>query len=166
MAGDVERVKNTVATDEIETSAVSYTLHVHDSGHDKDNYTFHEHIGAGNPVLQSSTGTMMERVSSGENILGYNILGSYAEVRAEKDPSIGIIYPEDYTLVLSRVAFISEKAQNPNAARVFLNYLLSKDGRNILANKSNLTSIRAHVEGENDAKGMGERLGDAIGPMR
>ncbi|HLS21079.1 MAG TPA: ABC transporter substrate-binding protein [Paenalcaligenes sp.] len=165
VAGDVERFKNKVTTYDIEKSAVGYMLAVQDSIQDKDYYTFLQQVGAGNLVLQSSTGTMMERVSSGENILGYNILGSYAEVRAEKDPSIGIIYPEDYTLVLSRVAFISEKAQNPNAARVFLNYLLSKDGQDILANQSNLTSIRADVEGDNDAKGMEEKLGDAIRPI-
>ena len=38
-----------------------------------------------------ATGTMMERVRSGENLIGYNILGSYALTRAKKDPSIGIV---------------------------------------------------------------------------
>ena len=52
---------------------------------------------------------MMERVSSGENLIGYNILGSYAEARAKNDPSLGIAYPKDYVLVLSRVSFISRE---------------------------------------------------------
>lgn len=165
VAGDVDRFKNKVTTYDIEKSAVGYMLAVQDSIQDKDYWTFVEEVGSGNLVLQSSTGTMMERVSSGENLLGYNILGSYAEVRAAQDPSIGIVYPEDYTLVLSRIAFISEQAENPNAARVFLNYLLSKDGQDILANQSNLTSIRTDVPGDNDAKGMEEKLGDAIRPI-
>ncbi len=63
--------------------------------------------------MQSSTGTMMERVSSGENLIGYNILGSYAEARAKNDPSLGIAYPKDYVLVLSRVSFISQRANIP-----------------------------------------------------
>jgi hypothetical protein len=33
--------------------------------------------------------------------------GSYAEARAKNDPSLGIAYPKDYVLVLSRVSFIS-----------------------------------------------------------
>ena len=162
---DEARFKNKVTTYDIEKSAVGYMLAVQDSIQDPDYYQFLEQVGSANLVLQSSTGTMMERVSSGENLLGYNILGSYAEVRAESDPSIGIIYPSDYTLVLSRVAFISERAQNPNAARLFLNFLLSKDGQDILANESNLTSIRSDVEGDNDAKGMEEKLGKAIRPI-
>lgn len=56
---------------------------------------------------------MMERVSSGENLIGYNILGSYAEARAKNDPSLGIAYPKDYVLVLSRVSFISQRANIP-----------------------------------------------------
>jgi len=165
VADNVDKFKNKVTTYDIEKSAVGYMLAIQDSIQDKDYFQFIHDVGSGNLVLQSSTGTMMERVSSGENLLGYNILGSYAEARAEKDPSIGIVYPSDYTLVLSRVAFISEKAQNPSAARVFLNFLLSKEGQDILANESNLTSIRSDVEGDNDAKGMEEKLGDAIRPI-
>ena len=30
---------------------------------------------------------MLEKVSSGEHLLGYNVLGSYALVRAKKDPT-------------------------------------------------------------------------------
>ena len=47
-------------------------------------------MGARGVNLQSSTGTMMERIASGENLIGYNILGSYAITRAKKDPSIGV----------------------------------------------------------------------------
>ena len=45
---------------------------------------------------------MMERVSSGENLIGFNILGSYAEARAKSDPSLGIVYPKDYTGAVAR----------------------------------------------------------------
>jgi iron(III) transport system substrate-binding protein len=53
--------------------------------------------------VYSSTGNMLEKVSSGEHILGYNIIGSYAMVRAKKDPNLGVVLPKDYSLVLSRV---------------------------------------------------------------
>ena len=56
----------------------------------------------------SSTGNMLEKDRSGEHLLGYNVLGSYALVRAKKDPSLGVVLPKDYTLVLSRVMFIGE----------------------------------------------------------
>ena len=72
-----------------------------------------------------STGNMLEKVSSGEHLLGYNVLGSYALVRAKKDPSLGVVLPKDYTLVLSRVLFIGKQAKNPNAAKLWTDYVLS-----------------------------------------
>ncbi|VCX63564.1 hypothetical protein BANRA_05281 [Klebsiella pneumoniae] len=75
--------------------------------------------------MQSSTGTMMERVSSGENLIGYNILGSYAEARAKNDPSLGIAYPKDYVLVLSASRLLAE-SEHPNAAKLWLDYVLSE----------------------------------------
>lgn len=80
---------------------------------------------------------MMERVSSGENLIGYNILGSYAEARAKNDPSLGIAYPKDYVLVLSRVSFISG-GEHPNAAKLWLDYVLSEKGQQILASRADI----------------------------
>jgi len=77
-------------------------------------------LGVVGPRVQSSAGTMMERISSGENLLGFNIFNSYAALRAKKDPSIGIVLPKDYALVMSRVMFISKTAKNPNAGKLWL----------------------------------------------
>ena len=123
---NADKFKNKVTTYDVEKSAVGFMLAVQDSRNDSNYFDDLKNIGKGGLVLQSSTGTMMERVSSGENLIGYNILGSYAEARAKKDPSIGVAYPTDYTLVLSRVAFISKSAKNKNAAKLWLDYLLSK----------------------------------------
>lgn len=154
-----DRFRNKVTTYDIEKSAVGYMLAAEDSKVAGDAYwSFIKGVGSANLVLQSSTGTMMERVSSGENLIGYNILGSYAETRAATDKSIGVAYPEDYALVLSRIAFVSKRAQNPNAARIFLDFMLSEEGQNVLANQSQLGSIRNDVEGDNDIKGITERL--------
>ena len=70
-------------------------------------------LGAAGPRFQSSAGTMMERISSGENLLGFNMFDSYAVLRAKKDPSIGIVLPKDYTLIMSRVMFVSKTAEEP-----------------------------------------------------
>jgi len=107
----------------------------------------------------------MERVTSGEHLIGYGIFGSYALARSKKDPNLGIVLPKDYTLLLSRVAFISSKAKNPNAARLFLDYLLSQRGQTIIAGASELYSLRSDVEGEATAKRVNELLGDKIKPI-
>jgi iron(III) transport system substrate-binding protein len=74
------------------------------------------------------------------------VLSSYALARPHED--VGIVYPRDYTLVLSRVALIPRSAPHPNAARVFLDYLLSQRGQEVLAHRVRLGAIRADVGGE------------------
>ena len=115
--------------------------------------------------LQSSSGTMMERISSGEQLIGYNMFLSYAHTRAKKDPGIAYEVPRDYALVLSRVAFVSKTARNPNAAKLFLDYLLSKKGQTTLATGSELPSIRADVEGENTMAGLAKQYGKSLKPI-
>ena len=73
--------------------------------------------------------------------------------------------PKDYTLVTSRVVFIPKGAKNPNAAKLFLDYLLSKRGQDIIANKADLYSLRADVEGEATVKKVEELIGDKARPI-
>ncbi|MCW2255901.1 iron(III) transport system substrate-binding protein [Providencia alcalifaciens] len=160
-----ERFKNKVTTYDIEKSAVGFMLSVEDMKNDPKYFEHLKDIASAGMVVQSSTGTMLERVSSGENLIGYNILEPYTKNRAIKDPSLGIAYPKDYTLVLSRVSFISKQAKNTNAAKLWLDYLLSQKGQDILANQSNLTSIRDDISGDNDIDGMTKLLGSALKPI-
>ena len=76
---------------------------------------------------------MLERIQSGEHILGFNIFSSYARAKQKKDPSLEIVYPKDYTLVMSRIAILPKAARHPNASKVFLDYLLSGRGQEIVA---------------------------------
>lgn len=122
-------------------------------------------MGKAQAKLYTSAGAMMERVTSGEHLIAYGIFGSYALGRSKKDPNLGIILPKDYTMVTSRVAFISSKARNPNAAKLFLDYILSKRGQEIIANKADLYSLRSDVEGEATIKGVSQLIGDKARPV-
>lgn len=115
--------------------------------------------------LYTSAGAMMERVTSGEHLIGYGVFGSYALGRSKKDPNLGVVLPKDYTLVTSRVIFISEKAKNPNGAKLFVDYILSKRGQTIIANHAELYSLRDDVEGEATAKKVAEAVGDKARPV-
>ncbi len=115
--------------------------------------------------LYTSAGAMMERVTSGEHLIAYGIFGSYALGRSKKDPNLGIVLPKDYTMVTSRVAFIPKGAKNPNAGKLFLDYLLSKRGQEIVANKADLYSLRSDVDGEATLKRVTELIGDKARPV-
>jgi iron(III) transport system substrate-binding protein len=122
-------------------------------------------MGKAQAKLYTSAGAMMERVTSGEHLIAYGIFGSYALGRSKKDPNLGIVLPKDYTMVTSRVAFISKNARNPNAGKLFLDYILSKRGQDIIANKADLYSLRSDVEGEATMKGVSQLVGDKARPV-
>jgi hypothetical protein len=60
--------------------------------------------------------------------------------------------------------FISSKAAHPNAARLRVDYLLSKRGQQMVA-KSDLGSLRADVDDGMTLSALGKRLGPAVKPI-
>ncbi|MES2105378.1 MAG: ABC transporter substrate-binding protein [Pseudomonadota bacterium] len=161
----LDKFKNKVTSYDIEKSGVGFMFITQDSRENKEFWELAKAFGAASLRVQSSTGTMLERISSGENLLGYNILGSYALVRAAKDPSIGVVLPKDYTLVLSRVMFISKGAKHPNAAKLWLDYTLSKRGQTMIANEAKLYAIRADVKGETTSSNLAKQIGTGLKPL-
>ena len=160
-----DKIKGKVTTYDIEKSGVGFMLITQDSKYNPAFWDFVKALGVAGPRFQSSSGTMMERISSGENLLGYNIFSSYAALRAKKDPSIGIVLPKDYTLVMSRVMFASKSAKNPNAAKLWVDYILSKRGQTLIGNQAELGSIRADVEGEMTLAGFTKTMGATLKPI-
>lgn len=160
-----QRFKGKVTTYDPEKSGVGFLLATQDAKTSQGFWDLAKVLGESGAHFQANTGTMIERISSGENLLGYNMLGAYAYARAKKDPAIGYVYPKDYTLVLSRVMFISKSAQHPNAAMLWLDYILSRRGQTLLASKSDLFSLRSDVDGEATAAALTKSLGAALKPI-
>jgi iron(III) transport system substrate-binding protein len=115
--------------------------------------------------LYGNASAMLEGVTAGEHTIAYGIFGSYALARARKVPDLGVILPTDYTLVTSRVAFVTAKARRPNAARLFLDYLLSQRGQDVIANQADLYSLRDDVTGEMTLRHVTDLIGDKARPV-
>ena len=154
------KFKDKVTTYDIEKSGVGFMFMAQDSRENAQFLALEEAFGAARVRVQSSTGTMLERISSGENLIGYNVLGSYALVRARTDLSLGVVLPKDYTLILSRVLFINKAARNVNAAKLWVDYMLSHRGQTIIANESKLFAIRADVKGETTSADLIKQIGE------
>lgn len=92
---------------------------------------------------------MLDRISAGDALLAHGVFGAYALERAKQDPAIGVILPSDYTLLVSRIAFVPKAARHPEAARLFLDYMLSHEGQARLASRS-LTPSRADARRADD----------------
>jgi iron(III) transport system substrate-binding protein len=165
MTQKIDKLKGKVTTYDIEKSGVGFMLITQDVKQNPAFWDMAKALGVVGPRFQSSVGTMLERISSGENLLGFNMFQSYAVLRAKKDPAIGFVVPKDYCLVMSRVMFLSKTAGHPNAARLWLDYILSKRGQTVVANQAELGSIRTDVEGEMTAAGLAKTLGDKARPI-
>ncbi|MBS0339463.1 MAG: ABC transporter substrate-binding protein [Proteobacteria bacterium] len=165
LKSDEKRFQGKVTSFDIEKSGSGFLFLSNDVGIAPNTWDVVKTMSGSGVKLQSSSGTMMERISSGENIIGYNMFLSYAHARAKKDQSIGYAYLSDYTLVLSRVAFISKNAKNPNAAKLWLDYLLSKKGQTTLSTASELYSIRPDVDGETTMAALTKQLGSNLKPI-
>ena len=122
-------------------------------------------IGRCRPRTVLTADAMLRSVERGESLIAYNVLGDYARARAARSESLAVVYPSDYTLVLSRVMFISRHARHPNAARLWVDYLLSRRGQEVLANGSRLHSVRDDIDGELAAAALSKELGDTMRPI-
>jgi iron(III) transport system substrate-binding protein len=160
-----EKYQNKVTAYDPEKSGVGFMLMNQDAKLYPKFWDLVKALGERSLKVQSSTGTMLERVSSGENLIGYNVLGSYALTRAKKDPSMGIAFSSDYNLVLSRLVFVAKNAKNPNAGRLWVDYLLSKRGQTITAEQAELYSVRTDITGKDSGVGFAKELGSAVKPI-
>jgi len=159
------KLKGKLVTYDPERSGVGFSYLTQDLKHNKGFWEMAKAMGTSGVKVYTSTGAMMEKISSGEALMGYNIIGSYAFLKSKKDPSIGYVYPSDYTVVMSRVIFISKHAKHPNAAKLWLDYLLSARGQQIVSDKADLFAIRSDIKGETTMAKLSKQLGAGARPI-
>lgn len=87
------------------------------------------------------SGDMLTALDRGAVSLAFNVLGSYAELRRAQGADIEIVYPADYTLVISRVALALKTTAHPRTAKAFLDFLLSVEAQTLLARDTHLSAI-------------------------
>lgn len=133
-----------VATYDPARSNVGYLYLTQDHAITRDTRSLVQAMAATRPWLSPTTEPMLEAVAEGRIAIAYNVVGPYALTAAKRDPRIGVVFPRDYTLIASRVAFIARDAQRPAAAKLFLDFLLSRDGQTLLA-KQWLLPVRSDI---------------------
>lgn len=127
------RFAGRVATYDIEKSGLGYLFAFADAQQASTFGALLEAFGRSGAVATCCSAELIDAVAEGRFLVAYNVLGSYALARAATDPRIGIVAPQDYTLTLSRGAMISKWAEEAEIARAFMDFLLSDNGRAVLA---------------------------------
>lgn len=135
LESDVALARRVVATYDPERSAVGYLYLSQDAQASGETWRLVQAMRRGRLDLYTSAEDILREVSSGRAAIGYNIAGSYALDEMAHEPDLGVILPQDYTLVMSRIAMIPSEARHPAAARLFLDFLLSREGQERLAQR-------------------------------
>ena len=133
-----------VATYDPARSNVGYLYLTEDLSITRDTRSLLQAIAATRPLLARTTGPMLDAVAAGRAAIAYNVVGPYALTRARRDPRIGVVFPRDYTIVASRIAFVTRDARRPASAKLFLDFLLSRPGQRLLGQQW-LLPVRADV---------------------
>ena len=109
---------------------------------------------------EDSSGTQIDKIESGEYLAGFFISAAVA-YPAEEDSGglFKAVYPKDGTPVLPRGIAIASTAPHPNTAKLFLDFLLSQEGQQAVA-EGGLTSYRSGVKAGYGVHTYQELVGD------
>lgn len=154
-----------IGTYDIERSGLGFLFLARDIEHDRNIWSLVNAMGTSGVKLYPSSASILERVSDGKLSLGYNILGSYAQSWAATNPDLGIILPEDFTVVMSRIALVPKAAKNPELSAHFLRFLMSEQGQRIMAEDLELAAVHPAIKGPNTAFAFREKFGTRLRPI-
>ena len=157
--------KGRIGTYDIARSAVGYLFLSRDMEHFADLWPLVEAMGQAGVRTFPTSQDVIDRVNSGELLLGYNILGSYAADQASRMPDLGLVLPLDYVVVASRVAMVPSAAAHPQEGEALLDFLLGREGQTVLAERLRLPAISLEVAGKDSAAAMQEALGARLKPI-
>lgn len=143
-----------IGTYDIERAGLGFFFLARDQEHYRDIWQLVRAMGSAGVKLYSNSSAILERVADGRFALGYNILGSYAASWAAGNPEIGIILPEDYTVVMSRIGLVPRAARSPGLGASFLNFLISREGQEVISRDLRLPALHPDLTGENTAAGL------------
>ena len=153
------------ATYDIERAGLGFLFLARDQEHDRNIWRLINAMGSAGVKLYSNSSSILERVADGRLALGYNILGSYAQIWLDRFPDLGIILPEDFTVVMSRIALVPRDARQPQLGRQMLSFLTSVEGQTIMARDLKLPALHPNVTGENTVSAFRSRFGARLRPI-
>ncbi len=136
-----ERFRGRIGTYDPNLSGAGYLFATQDARQSDTIWRLAEVMGGLEPALFGSSGAMIDGVRSGDLMVAYNVVGSYAAARlGENGPGV-VIEAQDFTHVLLRTALIPRTAEAPRQGAAFLDFLLSEDGQRLIEADTGLPRI-------------------------
>jgi len=120
-----DRFRGRVGTYDVRQSGLGYLFATQDSRASETYWRLIEVMGALDAQLYCCSSHMIDAVKSGELLIAYNVLGSYA-VNREDRSEFEIVLPSDFTTVMLRTAMIPHNAPAQELSGAFIDHLLRR----------------------------------------
>ena len=98
---------------------------------------FMRRLAAQGVELRSGSTLAIQDISAGAAPLGMNLYGTRVEELKKKQAPVDWT-PMEFVLVSIEPLSVAAKAPNPNAARLFVDFLLSKEGQGLMRDRSRI----------------------------
>jgi iron(III) transport system substrate-binding protein len=141
---DPGKFRGRIACCDIERNGVAFLALLYESRRKQTFHSFMQCLSATRPRIYVSIPEAIADLEQGRSILVYHLLASYALRAAQANPRLAIAHSNEQPIAISRVAFIPRNAPHPETARLFMDYLLSREGQQHL-DESGLFPIRGRT---------------------
>jgi iron(III) transport system substrate-binding protein len=102
------------------------------TGRDDLGWKFYEDLAEGGALAQGGNGAVMTAIASGEKLYGF--LVDFLVIREKaKGAPVEFVYPEEGVSAVTEPVAILSTARNPEAAKAFVDFLLSPEGQQLAA---------------------------------
>ena len=140
-----EVFRGRVGTYDVRQSGLGYLFATQDTRASEIYWRLTEVMGGLDAQLYCCSSDMIDAVKSGELLIAYNVLGSYAINREDRD-EFAIILPSDFTTVMLRTALIPSNAPSAELSRQLIDHLMKKSHMPDVMPLTNPELDLSHVE--------------------
>lgn len=122
-----------IGTYDPQVSGAGYLFLTQDARMSDSIWRLAEVMGRLDARLYCCSGAMIAGLLSGDLLVGYNVLGSYAAANLPEGSGVRVVPLEDFTITLQRTALVPANAAAPDQGAALLRFLLSDAGQRIQA---------------------------------
>lgn len=120
-----DRFQGRVGTYDVRQSGLGYLFATQDARATETYWRLTEVMGRVGARLYCCSGQMIDDLRTGDLIMAYNVLGSYAQAQAETSDDLMVVLPSEFPTTMMRTILTSAKAPDPQRAENFVRHLLT-----------------------------------------
>lgn len=120
-----EVFRGRVGTYDVRQSGLGYLFATQDARASETFWRLMEVMGGLDVRLYCCSGQMIDDLTDGTIAVAYNVLGSYANARAESQDFLEIVLPSDFPTTMMRTALVSKASGEPAVAQRFIQFLVT-----------------------------------------